>query len=744
MINLLRLILCFISLTMVTAIPYNFADEAPLPSTQSELSITDPVTVKLVSETKSLQPGQPTWVAIHMSIAKHWHSYWKNPGDAGMPLTITWNLPEGFTADQLQWPTPKRFDVNSAIGFGYEDEVTLLAQITPPASFNASSPVNLGAEIRWVVCDESTCLPGEATISLPLPVESTTPQLDNNSTTLFTKARAQIPQKNLSVTAQRNKDCIELTLTNEGPLSFHDALFFPEENKTIDYKKDVTVQHSENNPTQHTLALKEVNSSSTQTSNLKGILVLNTTGSPKSFEIDIPINSDEIAEADDLSYTVGNRAAALTDGTLTPQNDFEFQGGIALAIVFAFLGGMILNLMPCVLPVISFKILSFVKLAGESRKLIFRHGLAFSFGVLLSFWVLAGVLLTLQAYGRTVGWGFQLQEPLFVATLATVLLVFALSLFGLFEIGTSMISMASQAPSNKNNGLFGSFLNGVLATAVATPCTGPFLGSAVGFAVTLSAPLALLIFTSLGLGMSLPYLILAAFPSLLRFLPRAGNWMITFKEVMGFLMLATVLWLIWIFGAQTNSLAISILLAGFFFMAIACWIYGRWATPLKKRMTRTIGLIAALGFFAVGTYAVAMSTSSWVEVMGGESSVTANATANADEWEEFSAERVAELRKQGIPVFVDFTAKWCLICQVNHAVLTTKEVDKTFHDKGVVKMKADWTKRDNAIAAELRKFGRNSVPLYVLYGNDEAVQPQILPQVLTPETVIDSLKQIES
>lgn len=746
MLNLLRLILCFISLTFVGAIPQNFALEAQQ-SPQSELSSSEPVTVQLISETESLQPGKPTWVAIHMSIAKNWHAYWKNPGDAGMAPMVTWNLPEGFTADQLQWPTPKRFDLSSAIGFGYEDEIILLTQITAPASFNQSSPVKISADIRWVVCDDSTCLPGEATIDLSLPVSSNTPQLNNRSSDLFTKARAQIPEKHTSATAQRKQDCIELTLLdpNSEPLSFKDAQFFPEEKKSIDYKKAITIQHSSDDLTQHTLSLKEIDSSSTPSSNLKGILVLNTnTSSPKSFEIDIPIDTSEEANtntnSNEIAYAVGNRAAAYADAP--PANDFEFQGGVALAIAFAFLGGMILNLMPCVLPVISLKILSFVKLAGESRKLIFQHGLAFALGVLLSFWTLAGVLLALQAYGRSVGWGFQLQEPIFVAALAAVLLVFSLSLFGLFEMGTSMISMASQTQPNKNKGLLSSLLSGILATAVATPCTGPFLGSAVGFAVTLPAPLALLIFTSLGLGMSLPYLVLAAFPSLLRFLPRAGNWMIAFKELMGFFMLATVLWLIWIFGAQTNSFAISILLAGFFFMAIACWIYGRWATPLQKKLTRTIGLLAASCFFALGAYAVVMSSSSWADAMGGGSSVSTNVASAEGEWEEFSAERVAELRKKGIPVFIDFTAKWCLICQANHLVLTVDEVNQKFNEKGVVKMKADWTKNDSAIAAELRKFGRNSVPLYVLYGTDSTEKPQILPQVLTPETVTESLNHI--
>lgn len=750
MLNLLRLILCFTSLTLITAIPQNFAAEGGNAPQSEVSSSTDPVTVELIGETESLQPGKPASVAIHMSIAKNWHAYWKNPGDAGMAPVVTWNLPEGFSIDQLQWPTPKSFNLSSATGFGYDDEIVLLAQITPPASFTSSSSVEISADIRWVVCSDATCLPGEAHIALSLPISSETPRLADNSSALFQKARAQIPQKHSSITAKRKQNTIEVILNdpNAEPLSFDEALFFPEHKKTIDYKSAVAIRHSAGNPKEHTLTLKEIESTSDKASSLKGVLVLNARDSAQAYDIDIPIETagNEVISMAETVYAVGNRAASATSAAILPENDFDFKGGVALAIVFAFLGGMILNLMPCVLPVISFKVLGFVKLAGQSRKLIFHHGLAFSFGVLLSFWVLAGVLLALQAYGRAVGWGFQLQEPIFVAALASVLFVFALSLFGLFEFGTSMISVAGQAQSKKGNGLCGSFLSGILATAVATPCTGPFLGSAVGFAVTLPAYQALLIFTSLGLGMSLPYLLFAAFPSLLRFLPRAGNWMMAFKELMGFFMLATVLWLIWVFGAQTNPFAISILLGGFFFMALACWIYGRWATPLSKKLTRAISILIAASLFACGGYAVVVASSAWADAMGGGSSSSANAVAAdaASGWEEFSVERVAELRKRGIPVFIDFTAKWCLVCQANHLVLTTDNVEQQFNEKGVVKMKADWTKQDSTIAAELRKFGRNSVPLYVLYGADGQAQPQILPQVLTPETILESLKKIES
>lgn len=427
--------------------------------------------------------------------------------------------------------------------------------------------------------------------------------------------------------------------------------------------------------------------------------------------------------------------------TLT-STDNEFQGGFGLALGLAFLGGLILNLMPCVLPVISFKILSFVKMSGQNRSLIFKHGLAFSAGVVISFWVLAGAILWLRSYGQVVGWGFQLQDPLFVAGLAAVIFLFSLSLFSLFEMGAGIASKAGSA-QKKAEGLLSSFFSGVLATTIATPCTGPFLGTAVGFAVTLSTPLALLIFTSLGLGMASPYLLIGAFPSLIRFLPRPGNWMVTFKEILGFVMLATVLWLVWVFVAQTDGMALYYLLAGFFFLSIGGWIYGKWGSPVNKRITRSLSMCIAMMFLVMGSYTIyhASRNVSVSEINEGSEVAMADVHEETATWLRFSPDRLQSLLDAGIPVFVDFTAKWCLICQTNHYSLTTDEVDRTFTENGIVRMKADWTKNDPAITEELRKFGRNGVPLYVIY--TPTGEPKVLPQVLTADIVLDTIRDIK-
>ncbi|NGX41735.1 MAG: Thiol:disulfide interchange protein DsbD [Chlamydiae bacterium] len=706
-----------------------------------EDSSPDPVQAEIIVEQESIQPNHPFWVGIHLKLADDWHAYWKNPGDSGMAPLVQWNLPDDFEVGPLQWPTPKKYILNSAVGFGYENEVVLLAEVTPPVT--AKDPVELSANIKWVVCDNSSCLPGGATVTKTIPITSATPKPEASSQSYFTNTRKNLPRPLSEAQAEKKEGLI--TLQFETTTVFGGAQFYPEDLDKIDYTVDPVLAKSSERPNTYHLILKEAEDSNPDAP-LKGVLALlaneNSGDVLEAYEIDVAVTGKG-------SQTVainleGESATSSVDAYTTGNHDF--QGGIALALVLAFAGGLILNLMPCVLPVISFKILSFIKMAGKSRSLILKHGVAFSIGVLLSFWALAGVLLTLQAYGQAVGWGFQLQEPLFVAILAAIIFVFALSLFSVFEIGTGLASMAGQAQtSGASEGVAASFFSGILATAVATPCTGPFLGTAVGFAVTLPTLQAMLIFTSLGLGMASPYLLLGAFPGLLRFMPKPGNWMITFKEIMGFIMLATVLWLIWVFGAQTDALAVFFLLAGFFFLAIGCWIFGKWGTPIKKKMVRSFSYAFTLSFFVVGSlilYKAASTSSFYMDDQNLIAMATPGERSARSGWEPFSLERIAELREQGVPIFIDFTAKWCLICQTNHLVLGAQEVTNKFEELGVVRMKADWTKSNPIITEELRKFGRNSVPLYLLYGSDPKAAPEMLPQVLTPEVVLEYLEKV--
>lgn len=694
-----------------------------------------PVQATLIPEEETIQPGHPFWVAIQLKLEDEWHAYWKNPGDSGMAIDIEWQLPAGFVANEIQWPYPQRFDLSSMVGYGYTGEVWLLAQITPPASLVKKSEIEISATVNWLVCSDSTCLPGDSTASTKMSVEESSPQKLNQHSKGFENARSKIPAKEWTVSAQRKKEgLIELKLqpSSQNEFAFSQVDFFPEHKNVIDAKVPPLL-----NP-DLTVVLKNHDQQSLKTTTLlKGVIVLKTgTTDITAIEVEVPIKG--VMGDNPIAY-IDPPEKQISPSSYEETAIGQFDGGVGLALILAFVGGLLLNLMPCVLPVISFKILSFVKMAGQSRTLTMKHGIAFSFGVIFSFWILASIMLILQTYGQSVGWGFQLQEPLFVAFLAALLLIFGLSMFGVFELGTSVTNFASKAESQGKLGLLGSFLSGMLATAVATPCTGPFLGSAIGFAVTLPSSLALLIFTSLGLGMASPYLILSAYPNFMRFIPKPGQWMVVFKEVMGFLMLGTVLWLVWVFGAQTSSLGIILLLSAFFFLSLGCWIFGTWGTPVKKKRTRVLSYAAVSICFLFAGYIIINTTSSPL-VAAYESSAP---TSKESAWQPFSASKIAELQKKGIPVFVDFTAKWCLICQANHLVLSTPEVANKFTELGVVLMKADWTKNDPHITEALRKFGRNGVPLYVVYNSNPNEPATILPQVLTPDVVLKHLDSLE-
>lgn len=708
----------------------------------------NPLKFEMLSEQSAIQPGQNFTLALRMKMDSDWHLYWKNPGDAGAPPQVKWVLPEGYTVVDTQWPTPHKFDTAGMVTFGYGEEVVLLATIKAPDNVDFNKTVKIGTELNYVICSSETCLPGNSEGQVTLNAAKSAVASQENQP-IFQGARQKLPQLPTEATAIRKQGGIEFVvqLPKGSPTSYDSAYFCPENPDVVDHRAEITLIPSEEAPDHYTVILKEPDPAAKDDLPLKGVLVLNDGKSLSGWDIEVPLHKPH-SEDEAISMADPHVGAPILkiEEKKTPAKPGEKVqvlvepeqeiSGFGVALVFALLGGMILNLMPCVLPVISVKILSFVQMAGNKRGLIFRHGLYFTFGVLVSFWLLAGLLLLLQAYGQAVGWGFQLQEPLFVAGLATFMLVFALSLFGVFEMGTFVSSWAGEKQTNKSRGAIGSFFSGVLATAVATPCTGPFLASAIGYAVTLDSAGAMTIFTFVGLGMALPYLFLSAFPSFLKWLPKPGQWMIAFKQLMGFLMLAAALWLIWVFASQTNSLALIILLTALFVMSFATWIYGTWSTPLHSRRVRRFSLIAAVILALVSMKMIHLSAS---DTFAGHTDIEEQVASG---WEPYSPERVAELQRQGIPVFIDFTAKWCLICQANHMILTMPQVDQTFGNKHVVKMKADWTRSDPVITSALRSFGRNSVPLYLLY-DGKSDKPTVLPQVLTPEIVIQQVKQIQ-
>jgi thiol:disulfide interchange protein len=670
-------------------------------------------TAKLVAEVTHFVPGQPFWAGLYLELEPDWHVYWRNPGDAGLPPKIKWQLPEGWTAGDFQWPYPERITIPPLVDFGYSEELLLLVQITPPSTVQAGDSVVLRGHASWLSCKEA-CIPEQGDVSLTLIAHTDAPTFNTGWMERFNAVRERLPLPshdwNITSTAIDNSFIVSISPPSWFKDSLGDLFFFPYDKGVMVNAEPQQVTHTDKG---YTLAISRFQPVKEEPTHLKGILVSSTgwrgSGSERSMEVDIPIGS-------------GAEAMSLF--------------ALFRAVLFAFIGGMILNLMPCVLPVLSLKILGFVQKAGENPRTVMMHGLIFTAGVLVSFWTLAGALLALRAGGEQLGWGFQLQSPEFVLILAGFMFLFGLNMLGVFEIGTSLTAVGGVA---SGSGWMGSFMNGVTATMVATPCTAPFMGSALGFSLSQPPLVSLLIFTSLGLGMAFPYVLLSASPRLLKYLPRPGAWMETLKQVMGFFLLATVIWLAWVFSLQVGAFSTVILLGTLFFLGIAGWIYGRWATIVQSTGVRRTAQVASL-LFIVGGLAIGL--------VGAQSSLptrttaaTGDGSADGISWQEYSPEKVKLARDSGKSVFVDFTAAWCLSCQVNEKIaFSNDDVIRRFGELNIVPFKADWTSRDSTITQALAEFGRNSVPLYVFYSDKNA--PTVLPEILTPGIVLEALNNI--
>ncbi len=679
------------------------------------------VKVALIPEVRTIAPGTPFSVAVRLTMDPRWHTYWINPGDSGAPTAIKWNLPPGFEAGPIQWPHPERIEVPPLVSFGYEGEIALLVRITPPRDLKLAERVTLSAHVNWLECEE-LCLPGETTVSAVVP---TGPAVENDATVaqFFAEARARLPldSADWKFAAGSGDGFVRLTATPplwlKEPVA--EAQFFPE---TPGQFSNGRAAWSRGDGT-YVTDLPLSDESTAKTRRLKGVLVSKSgwrgPGSERAIRVDVDI-------AGSTSSLAGPAAAA--SGT-----------GLMGAIGLAFIGGLLLNLMPCVLPVLSIKVLSLVGQAEAPMGARMRNAGAYSLGVLAAFWALAGLLIALRAGGEQLGWGFQLQSPPVIAGLASLFFLMALNLFGVFEVGVSLTRLgginAGKSPGKSGEGTGASFSSGLLATIVATPCTAPFMGSALGFALTQPAPAALAIFTSLGVGMAAPFVALAASPRLLRFLPRPGAWMETMKQALGFLLAATVVWLAWVLGQQTGSNGVAMLLAALVVQAVGAWVLGKWAIVTRSpAVRRAAGIVAAVLIVAGAAAAVKLAAAGGPP--GGQA-------AAVESWEPYSEARVIELRAAGRPVFVDFGAAWCLTCQVNERVaLSAAAVLAKFQEKNVAMLKADWTSRDPAVTQALTKLGRSGVPTYVLYSKDASAPPRLLPEVLTPTLVIDALDKL--
>jgi thiol:disulfide interchange protein DsbD len=571
----------------------------------------------------------------------------------------------------------------------------------------------VGGKAKWLVCKEE-CIPGEAQLAVSLPV-GTTPRIDTSVAALYaeTDRRRPLTGHDWTVAGHVSDSTVVLALT---PPDWHsDSLttvdFLPYEQKVIENAAPQRLTMTEDG---YRLTVVRSHYSLEKPERLSGILISESgwrgPGSEKALAFDIPVTENLQAVA---------VASAIN--------------GVFKALLFAFLGGLILNLMPCVLPVLSIKVLGFVQQAGEGRKRALGHSLVFTAGVLSSFWVLAGALTILRAGGEQLGWGFQLQSPTFLVILSGFMFLFGLNLMGVFELGTSLAA----AGGKRVSGRAGSFLTGVTATVVATPCTAPFMGSALGFSLTQPAWVGWLIFTALGLGMAAPYVVLSASPGLLRFVPKPGRWMETLKQFMGFLLMATVIWLAWVLGVQAGLTAVLMLLVMLLVLGIGAWMYGRWGALATGSGKRRTAFVVALSLVVAAMFGGVQAID--------RTATTARAVTESGSgivWEPFSQERVEELRSAGETMFIDFTAAWCLSCKVNERVaLGSAEVQKRFAELGIVALKADWTSRSDEITRALATYGRNSVPLYVVYGPE--TEPVILPEILTPGIVLDALEKLE-
>ena len=677
------------------------------------------VQVALVSKQTSAQPGAVVDVGVWMRLDEHWHVYWRNPGDSGLATKVTWELPAGYEAGPIRWPHPQRFETGPLMTFGYADEVLLPVRIKVPADAEPGTSAKLTAKVDWLVCKEA-CLPGSATLELVLPVAAEATEVDAKWREAFESAEAALPRSDPGWQVTATTDGEGVTLHVAGPASRRQAtpqiFFFPDEAGVI---APGAVQTLTVAADRLTLELQPATERTEPIEQLRGVLV-----AEDGWDIDARFKALRVDVA------VGSGLGSTTAG---PPAEVASTGGLSLMLMLgsALLGGVILNVMPCVFPILSIKILGFVSQAGGDRVVIRRHGYMFGLGVLVSFWALAGLLVALRAGGAQLGWGFQLQSPGFVAALALLLFAVGLNLMGVFEVGGNVIGLAAKlggdTTGSGRGGYVGSFLSGVLATALATPCTAPFMGPAVGYALTLQAWTAMLVFTFLGIGMAGPYVLLSLAPQLLERLPRPGPWMESFKQFMAFPLFAATAWLAWVFSLQTDTEGLLVLLLALVLLAIGAWVLGRWAAPARRPNVRRVAKVAA---------GVAAACAVWVSLEA------ARGTDDGLEWETYSAERIEQLRAEGRPVFVDFTAAWCVTCKWNEfGALSSAAVTAKFREKNVALLKADWTDRGPTIAEALAAFGRSTVPLYVMYSPDEAIPPQVLPTVLTAQTVVRAVEE---
>ena len=657
------------------------------------------VHARLVAENGEVAPGRTVTIALEQNIRPGWHTYWRNPGDAGEPTEIKWSLPSGWRAGPIAWPTPQELPVGPLMNYGYEGRPWLLVDITAPAGAAAGTQAMLRAAVSWLVCKE-VCIPEDATLTLPLAVSAMPHAPDPVTEKQFAEARDRVPVASPWPTRFHVGDTIDLYVAAPKLAGLTDVTFFPFGQNDI---KGIAPQQWKLADNGVVLRLQRAKETQKLRS-LSGVVVLRSQGAPPQ-ALEVSASPGEVPAAD------FNTAPAL---------------GLVLALLFALLGGLILNLMPCVLPILAIKALAIASKAGREQAEAAHEGLAYGAGAVLSFALLGTAAIALRAGGAAIGWGFQLQNPAVVAGFALLVFAIALNLSGVFEIP----GVGAGEGLARKGGVAGAFFTGVLAVAVAAPCTAPFMATALGFALTQPTLTALPVFVALGIGFAAPFTVIGFSPALLRLLPKPGPWMSVFRQLLAFPMYATALWLVWVLSFETDSGRLVTLLAAALVLAFVLWMIGR-AEQSGRAWSRALAAAALV----LGVAGVAVL----LPLLNSGSPARARSEASAIPSTPYTPALLAQLRAQKRGIFVDATAAWCVTCLVNEKVaLDDGRVRTAFRDRRIAFLIADWTNRDPAVTDLLTAHARSGVPLYLYYAPGSA-DAAVLPQILTPDAVVSAI-----
>lgn len=668
---------------------------------------------ELVSEAQLIQPGVPFWVGLRLTPEEGWHTYWRNPGDSGLPASIEWTMPEGFSASEIVWPAPRLIPYGPLMDYGYLTETVLLVEITPSNQVPVGTRFALGAHAQWLICEE-ICIPEEAELVLPLRVSSGGAS-DATTAPLFAAARAALPAP-LPWPGSFAVEDDELVIRLSGAAGAMDS---QAQSRLIPYLggliDNVAEQPVEAVGADAFLFVRRAGAALPE--RIEGVVLMNPGlgGAGEAY----------YANLGKAEFTVPAKTPAKILGV--PAGGLDIS--LFSAAIFAFIGGLLLNLMPCVFPILSLKALALVGGTHETLGNKRAEGLSYTAGVLASFLAVAGVLLAVRAGGTLVGWGFQLQSPVFVSVMAMVLFVVGLSLSGYVVLGGRFMGAGGSLAAK--SGHAGAFFTGVLATVVATPCTAPFMAPAIGYALGQTTIAALAVFASLGLGMAFPFLLVSMVPGLGRALPKPGLWLERFRQFLAFPIYATVIWLVWVLGRQAGINGAAALLAALLCLPFVIWLWRSAAGATRTTRVLAYGVIVLMVLGAAGLVRFAASQQN----MAGQQQSSARTLA----WETYSDAKLADYLATKAPVFVNFTADWCITCLANEQIaLDVASVRGLFKERGIRTLKADWTRRDPEIAATLARFGRSGVPLYLFYPAG-ASTPVILPQILTPGILIEAV-----